>query len=131
MPLSTEQFRQLFEEFWANGSAECPACNRAPIRFHYEGSNLAYALVIRCPRGCGMGQMTNDHDPLKGTFRKWTDQDLDTFVDNHFAHQRSRCPVDGADVVVSERRYMGGTIVNALCRRCLQHAGKDFPTQSP
>lgn len=127
MAWTEDECKRLFEAYWSQGGAMCPTCQRTPVRFNYNAFFGGYFLTASCPRGCGSFQMSNAHDPRAATMRAWTDAEVESIIDEHFANGRPTCPVDGASIRANENPYFGGTIVSVMCPRCGQHKQQNFP----
>jgi hypothetical protein len=117
MPWTDPESLQVLEGYWANGGAECPKCN-AYIRFNYQPFIGGYLLFARCPRGCGGFDLNSGQDPRKGQFRNWTEEEANAVLNDYFRNQRPSCPVDGAEVQMTETPTFEGNMVHARCRRC-------------
>jgi transcription elongation factor Elf1 len=115
---------QQLEALYANvyrRRMECPACGGA-LGLSAAADGDAYAIgVVEC-RACDERHLVaGQNDPLRNTFRPYTEQEKREL----FAADRSRrtpvCPVDGTEMDVQLQRSLGRTS-NAVmrCRRCAQ-----------
>ena len=104
---------------------ECPGCGGrlALTPLPYGQGDATTVGVVAC-RACDERHLVaGQNDPLRGTFRPYTEQEKREL----FAADRMRktpvCPVDGTEMDVNLQRSLGRTS-NAVirCRRCAQQA---------
>jgi hypothetical protein len=115
--------RQL-EALYANVYGRCLECPACGGRLGLVPSGDLYAVGVVACRACATHHfIAVRNDPLRATFRAYTEQENRDL----FAAERSRripvCPVDGTEMDVHLQRSLGRTS-NAVirCRRCAHQA---------
>jgi len=70
------------------------------------------------------------NDPLRDSFREWTDEEKAALSDDALDRHYPRCPVDETRLEVNESTFGGGkTVVHLRCKRCRQHHEETFPRE--
>lgn len=62
--------------------------------------------------------MDRGADPKRKTFRDWSAGEIKTFVDEHFQHRTSNCPVCHFQVGVHAIPQSDMTVLYFTCQRC-------------
>jgi hypothetical protein len=116
MPWSPEQIKTLYDNVYRDALA-CPACGGALTLERSLEPNTAG--VVCCP-ACGERRLVSMHnDPLRFTFRAYTEAEKKEIVRADRARRTPVCPVDGTAMTVNLQRSLGRNS-NAVirCRRC-------------
>lgn len=126
MTWTAEEQGRIFNDYWKSRVSACPRCKATlqPKKRTFVGG---YAILASCPNGCGNLQMSNAQDPLAGTFREWTGDEIKRVMDDYSTQHMPVCPVDGTALSLREVPYTDGIMVKASCPRCGRLEHKDFP----
>jgi hypothetical protein len=112
------------EALYANVYArrlECPACG-APLAFTPSG-DVGVAGTAACPRCAARHVVCLENDPLRNTFRDFTDAERRRMRATEPSGRPLACPVDGTAMDVHLQRSLGRTSnVIVRCRRCTRTA---------
>jgi C4-type Zn-finger protein len=117
---------QQLETLYANvyrRRMECPACG-GKLELSASPDAGAFAIgVVEC-RACNVRHLVGmQNDPLRRTFRAYTEQEKRELFAADRARQIPVCPIDDTEMDVHLQRSLGRTS-NAVirCRRCAQQA---------
>ena len=120
MAWSEAQIAVLYENVY-RGRLVCPVCGG---RLDFApGREIGMTGVVSC-RGCDDQHAVGAaNDPLRSTFREYTQAEVRAIHAAERAGTTPTCPVDGAEMVVHLQRSLGRTS-NAMirCRRCARLA---------
>src|SRR5437667_10015342 len=101
MSWSTEQTRQIVEQFWQHGAVRCPDDN-GPLKLKLHKLHGGdYDLSAECPVCGKRKELRRGDDPRRHLFRPWTSDELQQLTDSAAKSRAMPCPVCSAPV---ERR---------------------------
>ena len=108
------QLETLVDRFWKLEDLMCPH-DGTKIWARLYSQLTGYLLVLGCPR-CGIkGQITQYSDPLRRTFRKWTESEGCALAQDYECERCVCCPVCRSRV---KCRTQGEPIQVLECPRC-------------
>ena len=115
MPWTAEHVLALYANVYAH-RMECPACGGVLIR---SGSQTQALSVLECD-ACGeRREIGGDNDPLRATFRDYTEAERRILAAAERGRRAPVCPVDGTVMDVQVQRSLGRTSnVILRCPRC-------------
>jgi hypothetical protein len=124
MPWDAQQIEMLYANVYRR-RMECPACGGGlGLTRPRDGEADAAAFgVVEC-RACDARHVVSQrNDPLRSTFRPYTEQEKRDLFAADRARRTPVCPIDGTEMDVHLQRSLGRTS-NAVirCRRCAQQA---------
>jgi hypothetical protein len=116
MPWTPAQLESLYTTVYANQFA-CPTCGG---RLTWTRSDQPDAFgLVRCPACDQSHFVSTANDPLRPTFRPYTDPEQKAIIAADRRRESPPCPVDGAPMDVHAQRSFGVTSnVVVRCRRC-------------
>ena len=120
MAWSDEQLEALYENIYS-GRLDCPLCGE---RMEFApGREVGVTGTVSCRRCDERHEVGAANDPLRSTFREYTEPEIHAIHAAERAGQAPSCPVDGTEMVVHLQRSLGRTS-NAIirCRRCARVA---------
>jgi uncharacterized protein YbaR (Trm112 family) len=116
MVWTREQIELLYDGVYRNRMV-CPGCGG---RLAVERSGEAGVFgVVSCDACGGRHRVSGENDPLRETFREFTEAEVKGIKKVDRARGTPVCPVDGTAMEVNAQRSLGRTSnVVVRCRRC-------------
>lgn len=116
MAWTSEQLQALYENIYGR-RMKCPGCGGA-LGLITSGEKSAIG-VVTCGVCGGQHQVAMDNDPLRASFRPYTEQEKRDIIAAEKRRKTPRCPVDATAMDVQLQRSLGrNSNVLIRCPRC-------------